>query len=328
MTNKSSYWEIFQINSDQEFNELSLQIFRDQYVNNLIYRRYIDFLGYPVNSVNHYSEIPFMPIEFFKSQRVMNSSSPDFEKLFTSSGSTGPDVSTHYVKDIEVYIESFMNGFKHFYGSPEHYIFIALLPAYLERDNSSLVFMADHLIKSSKHSKSGFYLDHSSEMISILSNTDRKVLLLGVTFALLDLAETIKPEISNAIVMETGGMKGRRKEMIREEVHENLCSTFKLNTIHSEYGMTELLSQAYSAGKGIFYCPPWMKVLTRDTNDPLSLLSPGRTGGINIIDLANWNSCSFIATQDLGRVSEDGSFEVMGRFDSSDIRGCNLLLSQ
>lgn len=326
VTGKPSNKAIFQVKSDHGFNELSLRIFRYQYLNNSIYKAYIDSLGYRVESVTHYSEIPFLPIEFFKTHTIISSGSKECDILFTSSGSSGNNTSKHYVSDIEVYKKSFMLGFDLFYGSPKQYIIIALLPAYLEREGSSLIYMADQLIRESNHKKSGFYLDHTPEMINVLKSNERRVIILGVTFALLDLAEKVQLEIPNVIIMETGGMKGRRKELVREEVHQKLCSSFLSHSIHSEYGMTELLSQAYSKGNGIFHCPPWMKTLARDTNDPLSLVPHGKTGGLNIIDLANINSCSFIATQDLGKTAADGSFEVMGRFDYSDIRGCNLLL--
>lgn len=253
------------------------------------------------------------------------------ELVFESSGTSGTDPSFHHVADASLYQKSFSTAFHHFYGNPAKYCILALLPAYLERSGSSLVYMMDQLITESKHPQSGFYLNNLEELSLILQkrNEDRTpTLLVGVSFALLELAEK-HPMIlgENSLVMETGGMKGRRKEMVRSELHEQLKMAFGLNTIHSEYGMTELNSQAYSKGDGIFQSPPWMKVVVRDPNDPLSLLPAGQSGGINIIDLANLNSCSFIATADLGKVFEDGSFEVLGRFDHSDIRGCNLLLA-
>jgi hypothetical protein len=234
--------------------------------------------------------------------------------------------SKHYVADLSLYEKSFLAGFNLFYGNPEQFIILALLPSYLERKDSSLVFMAEKLIKLSKHSSSGFYLQNYRALVEMLSGSSgQKVFLIGVTYALLELAEKFRIPDINGIVMETGGMKGRRKEIIREELHTILRQGFHVAKIHSEYGMTELLSQAYSKGNGIFKTPPWMKVLIRDTNDPKSLLGDHRTGGINIIDLANIYSCSFIATQDLGKTHTDGSFEVLGRFDNSDIRGCNLM---
>ena len=237
--------------------------------------------------------------------------------------------SKHLVTDLNVYEESYLKGFEHFYGNIEDYTILALLPSYLERDGSSLIYMVDDLIKKSKKSKSGFYLHNLDELAKNLVDLDKKgekVLLIGVSFALLDLIEKHKFKLQNTIIMETGGMKGRRKELIREELHAILCEGFGVSQIHSEYGMTELLSQAYSKGNGIFECPPWVKILIRDTEDPLTLLPKGKSGGINVIDLANVNSCSFIATQDLGKKHPDNSFEIIGRFDNSDIRGCNLMV--
>ena len=318
--------KIFQIKSEQEFNDLCLRIFRYQYLNNSVYGNFVDMLGSQTERISHYSQIPFLPIEFFKTHKITSSNRNVYDKIFTSTGTTGSHLSKHYIADIQVYENSFLNSFELFYGTPGQYILIALLPSYLERKNSSLIYMADLLIKATRHPKSGFYLKHNKEMINVLENKNRKVILLGVTFALLDLAE--KHQLNNAemIIMETGGMKGRREELIREEIHRILCSAFHVSSIHSEYGMTELLSQAYSFGDGIFHSPPWMKVLVRDPNDPLSLIGDGKTGGLNVIDLANIHSCSFIATQDLGKTNKDGSFEVLGRFDLSDIRGCNLMV--
>jgi len=318
--------KIFQIKSDQEFNDLCLRIFRDQYLNNSLYGNFVDSLGYQMERISHYSQIPFLPIEFFKTHQITSSNRTVYDKIFTSSGTTGSQVSKHYITDIQDYHKSFMAGFELFYGTPRQYILIALLPSYLERENSSLIYMADSLIRATGHPKSGFYLKHNKKMINVLENKNRKVILLGVTFALLDLAEKYQLHNPDMIVMETGGMKGRRKELIREEIHQLLCSAFHVPSIHSEYGMTELLSQAYSPGDGIFHSPPWMKVLTRDINDPLTLIGNGKPGGLNIIDLANIHSCSFIATQDLGKTHIDGSFEVLGRYDTSDIRGCSLMV--
>jgi hypothetical protein len=237
--------------------------------------------------------------------------------------------SKHYVSDLSIYEESYNKGFQHFYGNIEDYVVLGLLPAYLERNGSSLIYMVDDLIKKSKHPESGFYLnDHDKlvENIIRLENRKQKILLIGVSFALLDLLDDYNLDLKYTTIMETGGMKGRRKELIREELHQEFTAGFGVKSIHSEYGMTELLSQAYSKGDGIFYCPPWMKIFTRDTEDPFTFLDYGKSGGINIIDLANINSCSFIATQDLGIMYDDESFEVIGRFDHSDIRGCNLMV--
>ena len=275
-------------------------------------------------------EIPFMPVEFFKSHRIIREGMKA-EVIFESSGTTLSTPSQHHVADAALYRESFTRGFRKFYGAPEDLCILALLPSYLERRGSSLVYMMDQLISMSKHPQSGFYLDNLEELSFILQKRKldgHPTLLLGVSFALLDLAEAYPLELpKNITIMETGGMKGRRKEMVRSELHQALQVAFGFNKIHSEYGMTELLSQAYSYGDGVFRCPPWMDMLVRDPNDPLSLLDDGSPGGINIIDLANLYSCSFIATSDLGRHYGDGTFEILGRFDHSDIRGCNLLVS-
>jgi len=293
-----------------------------------VYKQYIDYLGKDVQSIDSYKEIPFLPIEFFKNKKVY-CGAEKHEDIFLSSGTTGSVQSNHFVKDLSVYEESFIRGFEYFYGDIKEYCVLALLPSYLERDGSSLVYMVNDLIEQSNHKDSGFYLHNINELVEKLkklSSKNQKVLLIGVTYALLDIAENFSLELPNTIVMETGGMKGRRKEMIREELHDLLTKQLGVKSIHSEYGMTELLSQGYSHGDGVFNCPPWMKILIRDVNDPLSLLSDQSTGGINVIDLANINSCSFIATQDLGKLYPDGSFEVLGRFDTSDIRGCNLMV--
>ncbi|MCK6649784.1 MAG: acyl transferase [Bacteroidia bacterium] len=324
---------IFNIKSDLDFRRMALDIFRYQAENNIVYKQYLQSLRISVNSIDQIEKIPFIPVEFFKSFEVITGSilEEHQSKLFTSSGTTGQITSKHYVKDVSIYEKSFTKAFELFYGNIHDYCILALLPSYLEREGSSLVYMADDLIKKSKHHESGFYLHNYDELILTLQNLQdkkQKTLLLGVTYALLDVVEQF-PLFrggNNLIVMETGGMKGKRKEMIREELHTVLCEGFGVNTIHSEYGMTELLSQAYSKGNGVFNCPPWMKILIRDTNDPFSYLPHGRTGGINVIDLANIYSCSFIATQDLGKTNPNTSFEVLGRFDNSDIRGCNLLV--
>jgi len=257
------------------------------------------------------------------------SSLAEVEEVFSSSGTTGSVTSQHFVTDISLYEESYLKGFNYFYGDIKEYTVLALLPNYLEQEGSSLVYMVDDLIQKSQKPASGFYLNNIEELAKTvlrLEAANEKVLLIGVSFALLDLIELKQFNLKNTIVMETGGMKGRRKELIRSELHQRLSDGFGVSKIHSEYGMTELLSQAYSNGNGIFNCPPWMRILTRDTEDALTIQEPNKTGGINVIDLANYNSCSFIATQDLGRVHENGSFEIIGRFDNSDIRGCNLMV--
>jgi len=319
--------EIFNIKTKSDFESTALQIFKFQFENNPVYRSFCDLLFVHPSDVKHIEDIPFLPIQFFKSHKVL-SSFKTVQQTFSSSGTTGSLTSKHFVSEISIYENSYNKGFKHFYGEIDDYVVLALLPSYLEREGSSLVYMVDDMIKKSNHPESGFYLnnlDDLSETLNRLDSEGKKVLLIGVSFALLDLIETHQFQLRNTIVMETGGMKGKRKEMIREELHSNLKTGLGVDKIHSEYGMTELLSQAYSKGNGIFECPPWMKILIRNTEDALTLETKGKTGGINIIDLANINSCSFIATQDLGKTHQDNTFEVLGRFDHSDIRGCNLM---
>jgi hypothetical protein len=321
---------IFEIKSDDDFNECALNIFRFQAENNSVYKEYIKLLKVNVDGVNSIEQIPFLPIEFFKSNQIITGNNP-VEITFESSGTTGSIPSKHYVSKVGLYKESFGKGFEYFYGNPNEYSILALLPSYLERQHSSLIFMVNDLIEQSNNKDSGFYLHTTKDLVSKLQEINdgkKKVLLIGVSYALLDLAEEFELNLSNVIIMETGGMKGRREELVRKELHEILCRRFNVSRIHSEYGMTELLSQAYSKGDGIFQCPPWMKVMIRNINDPMSFLSNQKTGGINIIDLANLYSCSFIATQDLGKIHNEKSFEVLGRFDNSDLRGCNLLISE
>jgi phenylacetate-coenzyme A ligase PaaK-like adenylate-forming protein len=273
-------------------------------------------------------QIPFLPIQFFKSHSVVSNTTL-VQNTFTSSGTTGITASKHLVTDTSIYEESYQKGFSQFYGNIENYVVLALLPSYLEREGSSLIYMVEDLIQLSNHPESGFYLHDHDALIQKLIELDeagQNVILIGVTFALLDLIEKHQFKLKNTIIMETGGMKGRRKEMIREELHQQLCKGFGVAAIHSEYGMTELLSQAYSLGEGVFECPSWIQILIRDTEDALTYIPQGKTGGINVIDLANINSCSFIATQDLGKKNPNNSFEVLGRFDNSDIRGCNLMV--
>ena len=319
---------IFNIKSDVDFERKAFEIFKFQFENNRVYRSFCDLINRHPSDVKSINDIPFLPIQFFKSHPIL-SSNASVETVFTSSGTTSSSRSQHHVVDLAIYEQSFKKGFNQFYGAFEDYVILALLPSYLEREGSSLIYMVNTLIKTSKHSESGFYLHDISELRNQLEELDakgKKILLIGVSFALLDLVETHQFSLKNTIIMETGGMKGRRKELIRSELHSALKAGFGVTAIHSEYGMTELLSQAYSKGNGIFNCTPWMKVLTRDTEDPLTIQKSGKTGGLNIIDLANVNSCAFIATQDLGKVYDNGSFEVAGRFDNSDIRGCNLMV--
>ena len=319
---------VFNIQNQSDFKTCALQVFRHQFKNNTVYRSFCDLLYIHSSDVKKVEEIPFLPIQFFKSHAVL-SSNQAVKETFTSSGTTGSSVSKHMVTDLSWYTKSYTKGFEHFYGPIEDYTVLGLLPNYLERDGSSLIYMVDDFIKKSNKPASGFYLNNLTELSKTLIALDKKgekVLLIGVTFALLDLVERQQFKLQNTIIMETGGMKGRRKEMIREELHEILCAGFGVSKIYSEYGMTELLSQGYSSGDGVFDCPPWMKILARDTEDALTMVGTNKTGGLNVIDLANYNSCSFIATQDLGKVDNNGSFEVLGRFDHSDIRGCNLMV--
>ncbi len=320
--------QIFSINDEATFSEVALAVFNHQAKNCAVYRDYIHHLKIDTTLIDHYEQIPFLPISFFKSHEVV-SSTAKAEVVFSSSGTTGQTTSKHLVTDLKVYEESFNRAFKQFYGDPKEICLVALLPSYLEREGSSLIYMVDDLLKQSEHPLSGYFLHNLDELFAALhtlKKSGQKTILIGVTYALLDFVEQFKVDFPELIVMETGGMKGKRKEMVREELHDVLYAGFGVKQIHSEYGMTELLSQGYSYGDGIFNCPPWMKILLRDTSDPLSLLQGKQTGGINVIDLANINSCSFIATQDLGKTYPDGSFEVLGRFDNADIRGCNLLV--
>jgi len=319
---------IFNIDSEESFEALTFEIFEFQFENNPIYRSYCDLLFKHPSSIRTLEDIPFLPIQFFKSHTIL-SSNELIRKTFSSSGTTGQNTSKHHITNLKIYEESFRNAFNVFYGDIKDYTILALLPSYSEREDSSLIYMVEHLIRESNKEKSGFYLYNLSELASTLKNLDNqneKVLLIGVSFALLDLIESHKLQLKHTIIMETGGMKGRRKEIVRHELHRLLKDGLGVKTIHSEYGMTELLSQAYSKGNGVFETPPWMKVLIRDTDDPLTITENlNKTGGINIIDLANINSCTFIATQDLGKRIFNNQFEVIGRFDNSDIRGCNLL---
>lgn len=319
--------KVFNISSESDFEEAAMEIFRFQAENNPVYSRWINELGVDYQRVEGIDEIPFLPITVFTDHKVL-AAGLKAEKVFLSSGTTGIKRSRHYVADPGIYEQSFTRCFRIFYGEPSDYIILALLPSYLEREGSSLVYMADGLIKQSASPLSGFFLDDYpalEERIKEAGDGAGKIILLGVGFALLDFAGHSDISLKNNIVMETGGMKGRRKEMIREELHSVLRKSFKIDSIHSEYGMTELLSQAYSQGGGIYNTPPWMKILIRDPHDPFAYLQSGRTGGVNIIDLANIYSCSFIETSDLGLAHPDGSFEITGRFDNSDIRGCNLM---
>ena len=318
---------IFQISSNTQFDEVAMEVFRYQVARVDVYREFCRYLGVNPSEVKKVVDIPFLPIEFFKRFRII-SSEKEPQITFLSSGTTGSQPSKHFVADLSLYRRSFLEAFKLTYGNPKELVVLALLPSYIERGDSSLVFMVDHLIRESRDERSGFYLhdlDTLAKNLLKLDKQEKKVLLIGVSYALLDLMEAHTFQLKNTIIMETGGMKGRRKELIKEALHQKLKKGFGVDKIHSEYGMTELLSQAYSKGEGLFECPPWMRILTRDPEDPLTQVQ-GKTGGIDVIDLANLYSCSFIATQDLGKTHPDGSFEILGRFDTSDIRGCNLMI--
>ena len=318
---------------DAAFEPLALDVFRHQAAHNPLYRRYLDLIHADPDAVDSLRKIPFLPIQFFKTYEI-KTGVWEPETVFTSSGTTGQQPSRHFVRDATFYLRNAVNGFGQFYGPVEDLCFLALLPGYLERSGSSLVAMADHFIRRSRHSDSGFFLRNTDELVALLRKYEAAedaappTVLLGVSFALLDLAETHQFNLPHLIVMETGGMKGRRVEPTRQQLHEVLQKAFNTPAVHSEYGMTELLSQAYSKGEGVFYPSASMRVFTREITDPLSPQKPGKTGGINVIDLANVDSCAFIATEDLGRWFDDGAFEILGRFDNSDVRGCNLMVER
>ncbi|HCI58241.1 MAG: acyl transferase [Bacteroidetes bacterium] len=311
-----------------DFESVALESFRFQAENNAVYHNYLKLLNINPLKIDSISKIPFLPISFFKTKKVVTGNIDSSAIVFSSSRTTGTEPSLHYVSDISLYEKAFTQAFNHFYTSTDQWCILALLPSYLEREGSSLVYMCQHLVEKTGKKNSGFYLNDFRKLADTITVNEQrgiKTLLIGVSFALLDFAHAYPMPLKNTVIMETGGMKGRRKEMIRQELHAILKEAFLLNVIHSEYGMTELLSQAYSSGNGIFHCPPWMKVFVRDSNDPLSESIPGQ-GGINIIDLANINSCCFISTQDIGRVYDDGTFEILGRFENAEVRGCNLLI--
>ena len=322
-------WDrVFTIQNQTEFNKICLDTFHFQMEHVRIYKKYVQYLNIKINTIDHYTKIPFLPIELFKTQEIIADDLQP-EIIFTSSGTTGMTTSKHLVADKKVYEQSFRTAFEQFYGKMENIAILALLPSYLERTGSSLIYMINDLMQHSQQPESNYFLYNHEELYQTLlqlKTKGTKTLLFGVTFALLDFIEKYELSFPELIIMETGGMKGKRKEMVREEIHDLLCKSFQVSGIHSEYGMTELLSQGYSYGNGIFKNPNWMKILIRETNDPLTLATNKKTGAINVIDLANRYSCSFIATQDLGKIYDDGSFEVLGRFDQSDIRGCNLLV--
>ena len=322
------------LNSDKIFNvdyknfdQIAFEVFKFQYKNNTVYKSYCDLLKKTPSNVEDISRVPFLPISFFKSHSVI--CTKKYDKVFYSSGTTNDNLSKHYVSDINIYEKSFLKNFIDNYGDPKEYVILGLLPNYMENENSSLIYMVNNLIELSKSNDSGFFLkeyDPIIEKMKSLSRKNKTIILIGVSYALLDLTKNKNLNLENTIIIETGGMKGRRREMIKKELHEILKERTGLKKIHSEYGMTELLSQAYSKRDGIFSCPKWMKIFIRDINDPNFLYSSNKSGGINIIDLANVNSCSFIATEDMGSLHKNGGFEIIGRIDHSDTRGCNLLV--
>ncbi|MCL2414441.1 MAG: acyltransferase [Bacteroidales bacterium] len=350
----SFFEKIFSISSEAEFNETALEMFDFQMQNNPLYAHFVnEVASTPLShrslsevettshltprTPHHYSEIPCLPIEFFKSHKILiNGKNTD--QYFASSGTTGANTSKHFVADFKIYEKSFTKGFEHFFGNPENYVILALLPNYLEQKNSSLIYMMNELIKQTKCSESGFFLNNLDELNATIQKpktcpersrrvkNQKSKILFGVSYALLDFAEKFPQKLENTLVFETGGMKGRRKELSKTELHKRLCEAFGIENIYSEYGMTELFSQAYSKGESKFSCPPWMRVFTRPLNDPLGVEKHGVAGGINVIDLANYNSCPFIATQDLGKLFSENEFEILGRIENSDVRGCSLLI--
>ena len=318
--------KIFNIQNNTEFETISLEIFEYQMQNNPIYSKYASVIlkGKVPNNIN---EIPFLPISFFKTKEII-CQGRTVEETFTSSGTTGKQ-SKHLVSDIALYKKSYLKAFELFYGDVKEYCILSLLPNYRQREGSSLIYMVNDLIEKSKHKQSGFYLNDYQALSNTLEKLEaqgQKTILFGVSYALLDLAELFPQKLKHTIIIETGGTKGKRKAMIKEELHQKLKAAFAVEFIHSEYGMTELLSQSYSNKNGIFKSPPWKKILIRDINDPITIHAENETGGINIIDLANIYSCSFIATQDIGKSFNNETFTVLGRFDNSDLRGCNLLI--
>ena len=323
-----NFEKIFDIKNHSEFKKQCLDIYNFQYENNMVYQNYCNMICEDPTDVNEINKIPFLPISFFKTKKIL--STDNFEKVFYSSGTTTNLRSKHFISSLKLYQKSFINNFKLNYSDITQYTILALLPNYYDNKDSSLIYMIEKLIKLTKSKESGFFLDDyynlSKKLIELDTKKERKTILIGVPYALLDLIDFNQFKFINTIIMETGGMKGRRKEMVRTELHEKLKRGFGISKIHSEYGMTELLSQAYSKGDGIFKTPSWMKVIIRDINDAQNLDFNKKSGAINIIDLANYNSCSFIATDDMGKYINDDKFELIGRVDNSDVRGCNLLV--
>jgi len=320
--------KILNISSSQEFEKYSIEIFNYQFEKNTIYREFCRLTGKNPSNIRSSFEIPFLPIQFFKTHKIISSNQP-IKKTFYSSGSTKNNLSKHHIIDLKLYEDCFFKIFMDFYGSPSQYNIIALLPTYLENKNSSLIYMVNKLIEKSENKHSGFYLDNYKklkEKLLYLEEGDKKTILFGVSYALLNLIDFHKFKLKKTIIIETGGMKGKRKELIKSELHQMLKIGFGVKNINSEYGMTELISQAYSIHNEKFKSPPWMKIYIRESEDPMNIKTDNKSGGINIIDLANYNSCSFIATDDLGKLDKNGNFEILGRLDNSDQRGCNLLI--
>ncbi|MDR0420564.1 MAG: acyltransferase [Prevotellaceae bacterium] len=322
------YDNIFSIKNEDDFSQVCFDTFKYQAKNCKPYGEWIKLLNINIETIKKIEEIPFLPVELFKSKKVYCSDKKE-QIIFSSSSTMDTGQSFHYVADVDLYIESFTSAFRLFYGAPSNYAILGLLPSYLERKGSSLVYMVDNLIKQSNNVHSGFFLHNHDELynlLHVLNDSKTPTIIIGVTYALLDFVEKYSIRFPKLIVMETGGMKGRREEISKAELHKKLCCGFGVEQIHSEYGMAELLSQAYSKGNGKFLCPPWMKIFVRDIHNPFKILKKNASGAINIIDLANRNSCSFIATHDLGLIHENCSFEILGRLTASDIRGCNLLV--
>lgn len=321
---------LFNVQSEKDFERIALSIFHYQIHNNPVYNNYCTLLGVEPAKVKAIEHIPFLPVEFFRRHRVL-CGNDRWQNLFISSGTTGMERSKHYVKRLDIYRKSFLQTFERFYGSLRDYCILAVLPGYGEQRHSSLIYMVHELMEQTGHPESGFYLHDYPALVDKLQrlmDRHQKILLFGASYALLDLVESCKLQLKNTTVMETGGMKGRREEITREKLHAILMKGFGVRRIHSEYGMTELLSQAYAKESGIFHTPPWMKVMIRDVYDPFQYVGAGKSGGINVIDMANLYSCAFIETKDLGRLHDQGSFEVLGRFDYSDVRGCNLMVME
>jgi hypothetical protein len=321
-------FDIFSISTEKEFNSLAIQIFLYQYKNNLIYKRFVDLLSLDYKKIHNYKQIPFLPIEFFKTNKIIDKHfSPKL--FFQSSGTTSENLSKHYIANEDIYKQSIIKSFSMFFGDPSEYIYLGLLPSYLERNNSSLIYMVNYLMQQSNKVENGYYLHNFKDLHLILSrleNENKKVVLFGVSYALLDFASYNPLPLKNTIIIETGGMKGRKIEITKDELLSELKFSFQTDKIYSEYSMTELLSQAYSLSNNTYKCPPWMKILIRDVDDPFEYVETCRSGGVNIIDLANIYSCSFISTQDIGKDQGNNCFKILGRMDNSDIRGCSLLL--